>query len=94
MSGWLIAAAVLMVGGLAPCLWATSHGPPQRRLIGLDLASTVTCLVLLLLSQGYGRSSYVDLALVLALIAPAGSLVFARFVAHDQPSAAAERGSR
>ncbi|MBW8821641.1 MAG: hypothetical protein JF598_26390, partial [Streptomyces sp.] len=44
-----------------------------------------------LLSQGYDRPSYVDLALVLALLGPVGTLVFARLLAdelaEDPPSA-------
>ncbi|WP_441247554.1 MrpF/PhaF family protein [Kitasatospora sp. McL0602] len=83
MNAWLLAAAVLLVGGLGPSLAVALHGPAHRRLAGVNLAGTVVTVVLLLLSQGFSRSSYVDLALVLAVLAPAGTLVFTRFLAGE-----------
>jgi multisubunit Na+/H+ antiporter MnhF subunit len=71
---------VLLVGGLGPSLVLVSRGRVIERLVGLDLGGVVSVLVLLLLSQGLGRTSYVDLALVLTPLAVAGILVFARFV--------------
>jgi multisubunit Na+/H+ antiporter MnhF subunit len=50
------------------------------RLCALALAGTVAPLVLLLLAVGYGRTSYLDVALVLAAMSLTGSLVFARLV--------------
>ncbi|MBV6702955.1 hypothetical protein KV557_38655 [Kitasatospora aureofaciens] len=50
------------------------------------MLSTVAGAVFLLLPMAYDRSSYQDLALMLAVLAPAGTLVFARFVTghrHD-----------
>ncbi|MET8545430.1 monovalent cation/H+ antiporter complex subunit F [Kitasatospora sp. NPDC004799] len=81
MNAWLLAAAVLAVGGIGPCLLLGLSGGPRRRLAGLNLAAVVTSVVLLLLAQGYGRPSYTDLALDLAVLAPAGTLVFTRFLA-------------
>ncbi|MFD0327878.1 hypothetical protein ACFQZC_05655 [Streptacidiphilus monticola] len=70
MNAWLIAALVLTVGGLLPCLVRTLYGPPEYRLPGVALAATVTAVVFLLLAQGLTRSSYGDLALVLAVLSP------------------------
>ncbi|MFD0279442.1 monovalent cation/H+ antiporter complex subunit F [Kitasatospora sp. NPDC127111] len=81
MNAWLLAAAVLAAGGLGPCLLLGLRGEPRQRLAGLNLAATVTAAVLLLLAQGFGRPSYTDLALDLAVLAPAGTLVFTRFLA-------------
>ncbi|MFF2078549.1 monovalent cation/H+ antiporter complex subunit F [Kitasatospora sp. NPDC058162] len=81
MNAWLLTAAVLAIGGLGPCLLLGLHGEVQRRLAGLNLAATITAVVLLLLAQGFGRTSYTDLALDLAVLAPAGTLVFTRFLA-------------
>jgi multisubunit Na+/H+ antiporter MnhF subunit len=80
VNAWLWAATVLAVAGLAPCLVVTVRSGALERLVGLELAGVVATVVLLLLAQGFGRSSYVDLALVLALLSFAGSLVFARFL--------------
>ncbi|MQS16869.1 hypothetical protein F7Q99_32955 [Streptomyces kaniharaensis] len=84
MNAWLLAAAVLAVGGLGPCLLRGLRGEPQERLAGLNLAATVASTVLLLLAQGFSRTSYTDLALDLAVLAPAGTLVFTRFLAGKE----------
>ncbi|MCX3058570.1 monovalent cation/H+ antiporter complex subunit F [Streptomyces beihaiensis] len=74
------ATAALLTLATAPCLWAVSRGSAHERLAGLSLANTLVTAVFLLIAQGFGRSFLVDLALVLALLGPAGTLVFARFL--------------
>jgi multisubunit Na+/H+ antiporter MnhF subunit len=80
VNGWLTAAAVVLAGGLGPALVRISHGPPQRRMVAQNCATVLAALVFLLAAQGFGRPSYVDLALVLAVLGPAGTLIYARFV--------------
>jgi multicomponent Na+:H+ antiporter subunit F len=79
MNAWLIAATVLMVA-LLPCLWVCVRREPFDALVALELASTITTLVLLLLAQGYRRDPFMDLALVSALLSFAGALAFVRFL--------------
>jgi multicomponent Na+:H+ antiporter subunit F len=74
------AALVLTVAGLLPCLLVTMRGGPLARLTGLLLAGPVATLVLVLLSAAYRRPAYLDVALMLALLSAAGSLVYARFL--------------
>jgi multicomponent Na+:H+ antiporter subunit F len=76
----LVTAIVLSAVGMPLCLARTAVGSVLSRLIGLQLAGTVVVLVLLLVADGTQRSTYVDLALVLALLSFAGSMVFLRFV--------------
>jgi multisubunit Na+/H+ antiporter MnhF subunit len=76
---WLIAALGLLLG-LIPCALVTFREPPMDRLAGLELASVVVCLMLLLLAQGFHRPPFFDLALAAALLSFAGGLVFARFL--------------
>ncbi|MEU6283044.1 MrpF/PhaF family protein [Streptomyces sp. NPDC047028] len=83
MNGWLVAAAVVLGGGGAAALWGVATGPLPRRLVAQNLTTSVVCPGLLLLSQGYQRTSYVDLALLMALLGPVGTLVFARTLAGD-----------
>ncbi|WP_328581061.1 monovalent cation/H+ antiporter complex subunit F [Streptomyces sp. NBC_00370] len=83
MNGWLLASAVLLAGGVAPALWAVATGPIRRRVVAQNMATLVVCLVLLLLAQGYARTSYVDAGLVLALLGPAGTLIYARLFAEE-----------
>lgn len=80
MSPWLLAALVLLVVGLGPCLAVAARGNAIERLVGLDLAGVITSVEFLLLAQGLSRPSYDDLALVLAPLSLAGSLVFTRFL--------------
>jgi multicomponent Na+:H+ antiporter subunit F len=79
---WLVASLALLAG-LIPCGFAVLRGGPVERLVALELAGTVETLVLLLLAQGYGRTTYADVALTLALLSFAGGLVFARFLERD-----------
>ncbi|KAA9150308.1 hypothetical protein FPZ12_041435 [Amycolatopsis acidicola] len=80
MTGLLVAALALMVGGLGPALWISARGDAIRRLAGLQLAGVTTVLVLLVLVQAYGPSSAVILPLTLTVLAFAGTLVFARLL--------------
>ncbi len=79
MTGWLIAALGLLLG-LVPCAIVCVRKTPMERLVGLEMASTVDTLVLLVLAEAYHQAIYFDLALVLALLSFAGGLVFARFM--------------
>lgn len=88
MNAWLVAACVVIVLGVGPCGWVASRSAGAvPRLIAVNLVGTLVCSILLLLAQGYGRTSYVDLALVAALLAPIGTLVFTRLLADlpDEP---------
>ncbi len=49
-------------------------------MVALELASTITTLILLALAQGYRRDPFMDLALVSALLSFAGALTFVRFL--------------
>ncbi|GGP33293.1 MrpF/PhaF family protein [Streptomyces abikoensis] len=80
MNGWLAAAALLLIAGVGPSLWNAARGAPGRRVVAQNYATLLLCLVFLLLAQGYGRPAYVDLALVLSVLGPAGTLVFARLL--------------
>ncbi|MGW2741668.1 MrpF/PhaF family protein [Streptomyces sp. NPDC001450] len=91
MNGWILAATVELGGAGAAALWGTATGPLPRRVMAQNLATSAVCPALLLLAQGYGRPAYVDLALLMALLGPVGTLVFARLLADepadDRPSA-------
>ena len=79
MNAWLIAATVLLAG-LVPLLIVCVRDGPLDALVALELASTITTFVLMLLAQGYRRDPFFDLALVSALLSFAGALTFARFL--------------
>jgi multicomponent Na+:H+ antiporter subunit F len=82
MNVWLVAATVLLAG-LVPCVFVMVRGTLTDALVGLELASTLTTLVLVLLAEGFHRSSYFELAMVLAALQFVGTLVFIRFLGDD-----------
>ena len=79
MNAWLIGATVLVIG-LVPCAVVMLRGSVVEALVGLQMAGVLQTIVLLLLAEGFHRSPFFDLALVLALLALAGGLVFARML--------------
>ncbi|MEU2391713.1 MrpF/PhaF family protein [Streptomyces sp. NPDC007369] len=82
---WAAAALVLLVAAWPACTWAASRGSTVRRLVGACMANTVTGAVLLLLPMAYERPAYQDLALVFAVLSPAGVLIFTRFAHAPRP---------
>lgn len=83
--GWLAAAMVPLLC-LAPVLWFVARGGPNTRLVALNLSQLLAALALLLAAEGFRRPDYLDLALVLAVLAPAGTLVYARFLGGLPPA--------
>jgi len=79
VNAWLIAATVLLVA-LLPCLYVCLRAPIMDALVALELAGVLVTLTLLLLAEGFARSSYYTLPLVLSVLAFAGSLVFVRLL--------------
>ena len=79
MNIWLLVATVLLLG-LIPCGVVIVTASTADRLIALELAGVVSTLVLLLLAQGFGQSSFFDLALAAAILAFPAGLVFAHFL--------------
>ncbi|MFK8909125.1 monovalent cation/H+ antiporter complex subunit F [Streptomyces sp. YS-3] len=93
MNGWLWAAAGLLAVGFGPVVWGVATGPVGRRVVAQNFGTSAVCLVMLLLAQGYRRPSYTDLALVLALLGPVGTLVYARLLADELSPGPAHTGA-
>jgi multicomponent Na+:H+ antiporter subunit F len=79
MNLWLVAAAAV-AATLIPCAAMTLRGAPERRLVGLEMTSLVLTITLVLLTIGFGRETFIDLPLVLALLSFGSGIVFARFL--------------
>lgn len=79
MNLWLLTAAGMLLA-LIPCGITCFHGELGDRLIALEMASALVTIELLLLAEGYNRSSFFDLPLTLAFLSFGGGMVFARFV--------------
>ncbi len=79
MNPWLIAASVVSAA-LLPCADMCLRGSPERRLVGLEMASLLVTIAMVLFTVGFGRSIFIDLPLALAIMSFGGGLVFARFL--------------
>ena len=84
MNVWLIGATVLACG-LLPCLYVCVRAPLLDAIVALELAGAVATLVLLLLAEGFHRSAYFSLPIVLAALAFVGTMVFVRFLGERSP---------
>lgn len=84
MNVWLIGATVL-AGGLVPCIYVCLRAPLLDSIVALQLGSTIATLVLLLLAEGFHRSSYFTLPIVLAALAVVGTMVFVRLLGERSP---------
>lgn len=79
MNVWLVAAFLLLLA-VMPCGLVVLRGTVMERLVALQGAQILTVLVLLVLTEGFGRDIYVDVSLTLAVLNLAGGLVFIRFL--------------
>ncbi len=79
MNEWLIAATVLGFA-LIPCAVVALVAAPPTGLVALELAGVLVSTILMLLSEGFHRQPFIDLAVVLAPMALVGSLMFARLM--------------
>jgi multicomponent Na+:H+ antiporter subunit F len=79
MNEWLLAAVVLLAA-LVPCGIVCALRSPVDGLVALELAGVIDITVLVLLSEGFHRQPFIDLAVVAAVVSFAGALVFARIL--------------
>lgn len=82
MNEWEIAAAVLGFA-LIPCLAVTLFAGPTHGLAALEVAAVLLSTILVLLSEGFHRQPFIDLAVVFAPMSLIGSLLFARLMERD-----------
>jgi len=76
---WLMAATVLLAG-LLPCGWVLLRARLLDALVAFELSSTLVTVVLVLLAEGFHRSSYFVVPLALAALSFVGALVFVRLL--------------
>lgn len=80
MSGYAVLALVLLVGGLGPVLAMGAIGHSFKRLIALEMGSSIGALFMLIFVEVSGVSSELILPLVLVPLSVAGALVFTRLL--------------
>lgn len=79
MNPWLAAAYAVGLC-LVPCADLCLRGTVERRLVGLELSGILVTVLLVLLTIGFHRLPFIDLALTLAILYLGATLVFVRFM--------------
>lgn len=79
MNAW-IACAIALLPALLACGIVATFARVLSGLIALELAGVLSAVELMLLAEGTHRQPFIDLALVLAVMALIGSLAFARLL--------------
>ena len=82
MNEWEIAAVVLAFA-LIPCLAVCFLSAPEHALAALQVGAVLLSTILVLLSEGFHRQPFVDLAVIFAPMSLVGSLTFARLMERD-----------
>ena len=82
MNEWEVAATVLGFA-LIPGLFVALLAPPVHGLVAVQVAGVQVSTILMLLSEGFHRQPFIDLAVVFAPLALVGSLTYARLMESD-----------
>ena len=72
-------AALGYIVALVPPMFLLSSRHVLDRIVAQQFTSLVTCLVVVVLAQAFGQSSYLVVALTLAALSLPSALVYARF---------------
>lgn len=75
---WLIA-AILLLPPLLVAILAAGRGAIHRRLIAVELATSMAIVLLMVLSFAFDQASSIDLALTLAVLTMPGTMLLALF---------------
>jgi multisubunit Na+/H+ antiporter MnhF subunit len=76
----LLAAVVVVLGGLVPAMVLLGRGDAVERLVGLELMGAVVVLALMIVAIGFGQPQYLIAPVVLVVLSWAGTLVFTRLL--------------
>ena len=83
MSGFVVA-AIAMLLALIPCGIVLVRGSAMAAVVAFEAISAVVVIVLMLLSEGFGRPGEFELPVHLAVLVFGSGLVFARFLGRGQ----------
>lgn len=82
MNEWVLA-AIILVAAMIPCLAICATHGATHGLAAVEVSSTLLASVLMLLSEGFHRQPFVDLAVTFAFVSVVGALAFARMMERD-----------
>ena len=78
-SGFIIAAIALLIATI-PCGIVVVRGQLMSAVVAYEAISSIVVMVLVLLSEGFGRSAEFELPVVLAVLLLGSGLVFVRLL--------------
>jgi multicomponent Na+:H+ antiporter subunit F len=76
---WVIAAAA-MAAALVPCLIVLMRRDAMTAVVAYEAISSVTIMILVLLTEGFRRTSEFELPVLVAVLLLGSGLVFVRFL--------------
>jgi multicomponent Na+:H+ antiporter subunit F len=79
MNLWIWAALAMCIA-VALCMLRCFRGAPGDRLVALEFVSVAITLQMMLLIEGFARSTFYDVPLTLAFLSFGGGMVFVRFL--------------
>ena len=79
MNIWFVFSIFLLLC-LIPCGIVSLRGSEMERLLGLQSAQLIMVFAVFLIAEGLQRAIFLDVALTLAIMSFASSLVFIRFL--------------
>ena len=79
MNGFVIAAVAMLVA-MVPCGIVVLRGELMAAVVAYEAISSIIVMVLVLLSEGFGRSGEFELPVLLAVLLFGSGLVFVRFL--------------
>jgi multicomponent Na+:H+ antiporter subunit F len=79
VNGFVIAAIAMLIGTI-PCGIVVLRGEIMAAVVAYEAISSIIVIVLVLLSEGFGRSGEFELPVVLAVLLFGSGLVFVRFL--------------
>ncbi|HEX3802019.1 MAG TPA: monovalent cation/H+ antiporter complex subunit F [Solirubrobacteraceae bacterium] len=82
MNVWILASIVLLAA-LLPCVGVCLFAGEADALAAVEAASVIVTTALMLLSEGFHRQPFIDLAVTFAIVSTVGSLAFARMMEAD-----------
>lgn len=78
MSAFVLAAIGMLVA-VVPCMIVVWRGQAMEAVVGYEAIGMLVLLILILLPEGFRRTSEFELPLLLAILLLGSGLVFARF---------------
>jgi multisubunit Na+/H+ antiporter MnhF subunit len=80
LNAWLAASLALLPALAIPVFKACQSRSTATRLVAVQLATSLTTLILILMTLAFDQSSFIDLPLTLAFLALPGTLAMALFL--------------